>query len=204
MSPPPWWGRRVALAGLVAVAVLASVAAVSVPVWLPDPPPAAGQPRWLDPVPARAVAAPAESPPTRLRIPAIEVDAPLLAVGLGPDGALVPPTDYHRPGWYAGGTLPGRPGPAVIAGHVDSRTGPAVFVDLHRLRVGDLVEVARDAAWVRFTVTELAWYPKRRFPTDQVYGPTPDAQLRLITCGGGFDPSRRSYTDNLVVYAVAT
>jgi hypothetical protein len=141
--------------------------------------------------------------PTRLRIPAIGVDAGLVALVIGGDGTLVPPVDYHRPGWYADGTPPGQTGPAVIAGHVDSATGPAVFAQLHELAAGDMVEVERATGWLRFVVTRLGWYPKSRFPTAEVYGPTPDAQLRLITCGGGFDHSRRSYTDNLVVYAVA-
>jgi hypothetical protein len=142
--------------------------------------------------------------PTRLRIPAIGVDAPLEPRAIDGDGVLTPPAAYHRPGWYAGGTRPGQTGPAVIAGHVDSATGPAVFARLHELAAGDVVEVAQDTGWVRFVVTRQAWYSKRHFPTAEVYGPTPDAQLRLITCGGGFDQSRRSYTDNLVVYAVAT
>jgi sortase (surface protein transpeptidase) len=141
--------------------------------------------------------------PTRLRIPVLEVDVPLVELGLDSAGALSPPTDFDVPGWYAGGTRPGQIGPAVIAGHVDSLTGPAVFVRLHELQAGDLVEVASGDRWLRFVVRELGWYPKDRFPTELVYGPTPDAQLRLITCGGGYDTSRRSYTDNLVVYAVA-
>jgi len=52
-------------------------------------------------------------------------------------------------------------------------------------------------------VISTAWYPKAKFPSELVYGPTPDRQLRLITCGGVFDRSLRSYKDNLVVYAVA-
>jgi sortase family protein len=141
--------------------------------------------------------------PSWLRIPAIEVDVPLVGLGIDDAGALVAPQDFDVPGWYEDGTPPGEIGPAVIAGHVDSASGPAVFARLHELRPGALVEVARGEQWVRFRVTELAWHPKTRFPTEQVYGPTPDPQLRLITCGGGFDHSRRSYTDNLVVYAVA-
>jgi hypothetical protein len=142
-------------------------------------------------------------PPTRVRVPAIGLNSPLETLSLGRDGVLVPPRRFERAGWYAGGTAPGDVGPAVLAGHVDSKAGPAVFYRLRELTVGDRIEVVRGGAVVRFTVTRTAWYPKNKFPTDQVYGPTPDRQLRLITCGGVFDRRLRSYKDNLVVYAVA-
>jgi hypothetical protein len=142
--------------------------------------------------------------PARVRVPAIGVDAPLEELTLDAAGALQAPTRFGDAGWYAAGTVPGDVGPAVIAGHVDSRTGPAVFFRLSELRPGDLVEVARGGTWVRFQVVAVERYPKSRFPTDRVYGPTPDPQLRLITCGGVFDRARRSYLDNTVVYAVGT
>jgi sortase (surface protein transpeptidase) len=146
---------------------------------------------------------PDDTPPGRLRIPAIGVDAPLDPLHLDAAGALEAPRDYARPGWYAEGTVPGDDGPAVIAGHVDSRQGPAVFFRLHELRPGDTVEVARGDRWLRFRVVGSERYPKNRFPNAHVYGPTPDAELRLITCGGTFDRHRGSYVDNVVVYAVA-
>ncbi|GLY94752.1 class F sortase [Actinoplanes sp. NBRC 103695] len=141
--------------------------------------------------------------PTRLRVKAIGVDTPLEALRLGPDGALTPPKDFAKAGFYADGTLPGDIGPAVIAGHVDSKRGPAVFYKLREMQKGDRIEVVRGSKTVAYTVTSTAWHPKSKFPTDQVYGPTPDSQLRLITCGGVFDHTLRSYKDNLVVYAVA-
>jgi LPXTG-site transpeptidase (sortase) family protein len=141
--------------------------------------------------------------PSRLRIKAIDLDTPLEKLHLGAGGALVPPGGYGEAGWYAAGTAPGDIGPAVIAGHVDSKSGAAIFYRLRELTVGDRIEVVRGGKVVRFTVTRTAWYPKTRFPTEEVYGPTPDRQLRLITCGGVFDHRLRSYTDNLVVYAVA-
>jgi hypothetical protein len=149
-----------------------------------------------------AVAAPT-GPPTRLRIAAIGVDTSLETLRLGGDGALEPPKSFGRAGWYADGTAPGDNGPAVLAGHVDSKAGPAIFYRLRELTAGDPIEVTRGGQTVKFTVVRTAWYPKAKFPTDQVYGPTPDRQLRLITCGGVFDRSLRSYKDNLVVYAVA-
>jgi LPXTG-site transpeptidase (sortase) family protein len=141
--------------------------------------------------------------PTRLRVGKIGVDTPLETLHLGPDGALQPPAGFEKAGWYADGTVPGDTGPAVIAGHVDSKAGPAVFYRLRELTMGDRIDVARGGATLHFTVTAIRWYPKTEFPTDEVYGPTPDRQLRLITCGGVFDRSLRSYRDNLVVYAVA-
>jgi hypothetical protein len=172
------------------------------PVWVngvAEAPPGASE-LPVAPVTDLAPGAPA---PTRVRIPAIGVNAALEELRLDGTGALLSPNDFAKAGWYADGTSPGQPGPAVIAGHVDSTTGRAVFYRLPELRPGDTVEVARGHHWVTFRVTSSAWYPKSRFPTAEVYGPTPDPQLRLITCGGNFDRTRRSYVDNLVVYAVA-
>ena len=141
--------------------------------------------------------------PSRLRVKAIGLDVTLEKLHLGADGVLVPPRGFAHAGWYVDGTAPGDPGPAVIAGHVDSKSGPAVFYRLRELTAGDRIEVVRGGTVVRFTVVRTAWYPKAKFPTSLVYGPTPDRQLRLITCGGVFDHRLRSYKDNLVVYAVA-
>lgn len=140
--------------------------------------------------------------PGRLRVPAIGVDSALERLRIDAAGALTPPKDFAKAGWYVDGTPPGDVGPAVVAGHVDSRDGPAVFFRLRELQAGDTIEVIRGGRTVRFTVTGTAWYPKSAFPTAKVYGPTPDRQLRLITCGGVFDRSSRSYKDNLVVSAV--
>ena len=148
---------------------------------------------------ARVVASGA---PTRVRVPVIGLDSALETLHLAA-GVLAPPTGFDRAGWYADGTAPGDIGPAVLAGHVDSKAGPAVFYRLRELSAGDRIEVVRGGVTLRFTVTRTAWYPKIEFPGDQVYGPTPDRQLRLITCGGVFDRRLRSYRDNLVVYAVA-
>ena len=144
-----------------------------------------------------------EAAPVRVRIPSIGVDSSLVELGVDGAGVLVPPTDYARAGWFAESPVPGDVGPSVIAGHVDSRTGPAVFFRLGDLLPGDevLVDLA-DGTTVRFTVSATDRYPKDRFPTEEVYGPTPRAELRLITCGGEFDPDRRSYRDNVVVTAV--
>ena len=140
--------------------------------------------------------------PTRLRITSLGVDQPLEVLGLGPTGELKPPNSYEKPGWFGKGVVPGDAGPAVIAGHVDSTKGPAVFFELHTLRADDVIEVLRGDQWVSFRVTGLQRYPKDEFPSERVYGPTPFAELRLITCGGTFDRRARSYRDNIVVYAI--
>jgi sortase (surface protein transpeptidase) len=138
----------------------------------------------------------------RLEIPAIGVSAPLVRLGLNPDGTMQVPGDFRVAGWFTGAPQPGQLGPAVIAGHVDSRTGPAVFYRLRDLRPGDEVRVVRaDHRVVRFRVDSLASYPKQALPDDAVYGATTTPALRLITCAGTFDRSRHSYRDNLVVSA---
>ena len=120
----------------------------------------------------------------------------------GTGGAMQVPGDFGRAGWFAGGPAPGEAGPAVIAGHVDSRTGPAVFYRLRELRPGQTVLVERaDGTRLRFVVEQARSYPKAGFPTAAVFGPVSSAALRLITCAGDFDRARGSYRDNLVVFA---
>lgn len=139
---------------------------------------------------------------TTVSIPAIGVRSSLETLHLDAQHVLQPPHDYQRAGWYGAGPVPGEPGPAVIAGHVDSTSGPAVFAGLGQLRRGDVVLVGRsDGRTVRFVVASVVAYPKDSFPTAAVYGPTPVATLRLITCGGVYDHARHRYTDDVVVYA---
>ena len=156
------------------------------------------------PLPSQVAVPGPPSPPVRLSIPTIGVRSSLVRLGLAPDGSMEVPVDYGRAGWFTEGTLPGETGPAVIAGHVDSKSGPAVFYRLGKLRRGDTIEVDRaDGVRLRFVVEERAEYPKASFPSEAVYGPVLWAALRLVTCGGEFDRARRSYRDNVVVYATA-
>lgn len=171
----------------------------------PAPPHAAERPAKAtsaDPFPPTPIVlTPAVAAPVRLIIPAIGVTTSLARLGVQSDGTLEDLKDFDRPGWYSGGIAPGSPGAALIAGHVDSYRGPAVFYKLERLGAGDLVSIQRaDGSVVQFVVDRLASYPKNNFPTDQVFSAT-TPQLRLITCFGSFDPVRKSYTRNLVVYA---
>jgi sortase (surface protein transpeptidase) len=141
-------------------------------------------------------------PPVRIEIPSIGVSSALVRLGLNPDGTMQVPGDYGVAGWFTGGPAPGETGPAVIAGHVDSRSGPAVFYRLGALRNGDAINILRaDGTTARFVADDVVRYPKQAFPTQAVFGPAPDPVLRLITCGGRFDRARRSYVDNVIVTA---
>jgi hypothetical protein len=140
--------------------------------------------------------------PVRIDIPAIDVSSELDRLGRGSDGAIEPPPDWHTAGWYRDGVAPGQRGPAVILGHVDSTTGPAVFYRLRELDPGDEIDILLEGgSTARFVVRRSAHYPKARFPTGEVYLPTPEPTLRLITCGGAFDRAAASYRENLVVFA---
>ncbi|MFC5922519.1 class F sortase [Micromonospora vulcania] len=143
-----------------------------------------------------------QGPPTRVRVPKIGVDSALTVLGLDRAGTLIPPVDFDTAGWYGGGPAPGDTGPAVLAGHLDSRRGPAVFARLGELRPGDEVQVWRGGQRLSFRVTGSLRTRKDQFPTAVVYGPTPGPELRLVTCGGDFDRRRGHYRDNVVVFAV--
>jgi sortase (surface protein transpeptidase) len=140
--------------------------------------------------------------PVSLTIPAIGVKAPIINLGLNRNGTLQVPSTTTVVGWYTGSPRPGATGSAIIAGHVDSRTGPGVFFWLRKMRPGERIYVRRaDGTLAVFTVTVVHLYAKSDFPTTTVYGPVPDAELRLITCGGTFDYTTRHYLSNVVVYA---
>ena len=154
----------------------------------------AAQPRSGSPPPAAR--------PVSLTIPLIGVKTQLVKLGLTAGGALQVPSSTTVAGWYTGAPRPGDIGSAVIVGHVDSLTGPGVFYRLSELRSGNRIFVLRaDGTTVAFRVTAVRDYQKDHFPTHDVYGPTPDAELRLITCGGDFDAATGHYLSNVVVYA---
>jgi sortase (surface protein transpeptidase) len=161
------------------------------------------------PVPAGPVAAPARpaarvhiSRPVFLTIPAIDVHTRLIRLGLTAGGTLQVPASTSVAGWYTGSPRPGQVGPAIIVGHIDSFQGPGVFFRLRLLRPGDRIYVRRAGGKLAvFRVYTEHMYAKDSFPTRRVYGPVPDPELRLITCGGVFDPAAGSYLSNVVVYA---
>jgi hypothetical protein len=160
-------------------------------------------PTILGVVPKRASAATGTvRPPVHLTVPSIGVSTDLQSLRLARDGSLQAPTKWETAGWYADGVVPGEVGPAVIAGHIDSTRGPAVFYRLRQLLPGAAISVTEQGGKVlSFVVDEVRAYPKDKFPTNTVYGPTPTPELRLISCTGEFDRSSGRYLDNLVVSA---
>jgi hypothetical protein len=156
------------------------------------------------PMTAQAAAALAPSPPDRIIIPSLRVDAPVMRLGLAADGSIeVPPLDNHNlAGWYDRSVTPGQDGTSVILGHVDSYTGSSVFYFIKDLTRGDLVKVVRaNGSTATFSVDGVREVAKATFPSAEVYGNTRYPGLRLITCGGPFDSVTRQYLDNVVVYA---
>lgn len=199
--------------GLVAVALLAGVhlvrgGAAELRTDAPPQPLAASAPDAAGaraPAPYAAGPLPA-SPPVRVRVPALRVDAPVTAVGLDAEGWIEapPPEDGRTTGWFTGAVTPGERGTAVVVGHVDTPRGRAVFHGLGALTPGHRVEILRrDGRTAVFTVHGVEVVPKDGFPAARVYGDTGVPELRLITCGGTFTPAT-GYTGNVVVSARLT
>ncbi|MGB3186597.1 MAG: class F sortase [Ornithinimicrobium sp.] len=145
------------------------------------------------------------SAPLSLAIPSIDVTSELHPLGLNEDGTLQVPTGqrYNEAAWYEGSPTPGELGPAVIEGHVTSQGSvPSVFFDLGELSRGDMVEVTReDGSVATFEVYATDSFAKDDFPKVAVYGNTDVPELRVITCGGEYDPQARAHLDNIVVFA---
>ena len=199
-------GRRGAL--LLAIVVLAVLAALTVvltsgrhrePVSAPPPTLSTSIAPSTTTAPA-----PPRADPVSVEIPRIDAKSALVPLGLNPDGTLeVPPVSRPmQAGWYSLGPTPGETGPAVIVGHVDGNRQKGIFYRLRELAPGDEVLVARkDGTTLTFVVSHVDKVDKDEFPSDAVYGDTPDPQLRLITCGGSFDRTVHSYRDNIIAYA---
>jgi Sortase domain len=140
--------------------------------------------------------------PVALLIPAIGVRTRLIRLGITQQGTLQVPGSSSVAGWYTGSPRPGEIGSSIIAGHIDSYLGPGVFYRLRELHPGDRIYVRQaDGRLAVFRVTGVRQYPKAHFPTAAVYGPVPDAELHLITCGGTFDYATHNYLSNVVVYS---
>ncbi|MFF2325157.1 MULTISPECIES: class F sortase [unclassified Streptomyces] len=144
------------------------------------------------------------SVPKRLQIPSLAVNAPFTDLAIGPTGQLnaPPPNDSNLVGWFKDGATPGERGTAVVAGHVDTTTGPAVFLQLQFLKPGSTVDITRgDGSVATFKVDSVETFKKAEFPNKRVYADTSSAQLRLITCGGPYNRTAKDYEDNVVAFA---
>jgi hypothetical protein len=163
-----------------------------------------------------STAAPANSRlvavPTEITIPKINAHSSLIPLGIntdpavGPVGAMQVP-DVHTPklaGYYAqGGVKPGQPGPPlVVAAHVNGDGVNGLFYHLKNLRPGDIAQIKlADGTLLTFRVTSVQSNPKTAFPGQEVFGATDHPTLRMITCGGKYDPQHHSYLDNITAYA---
>ncbi|MEU3727718.1 class F sortase [Streptomyces sp. NPDC031705] len=175
----------------------------------PQPAAAAAVAARTDELPAKAPVPPAgmevleHSSVQRIRIPTINVDAPVMTVGLDAQGWIdaPPPQDRNLAGWYLNGISPGQQGSAVIVGHVDNAQGPAVFYGLGSLKPGSHIEVERyDGRTAVFEVYGVEVFSKEAFPGSRVYGDTGHPELRVITCGGAYSKAK-GYDGNVVVFA---
>jgi hypothetical protein len=176
----------------------------------PIVPPPSAAPAPFEPAPAVPEEPAERAVPLNVRIASISVDAPLIPVGIEPDGAMEIPKDVREIGWYDPygelGVVPGTAGTAVLAGHVDSRSqGRGALYELRGLRTGAEIEVEMsDGSVQRWTITEVIQYPKDVLPYDELFVWSGPPRLAIITCGGEFDRTARSYRDNIVVYAAPT
>ncbi|WP_236720050.1 class F sortase [Rathayibacter sp. VKM Ac-2630] len=143
--------------------------------------------------------------PARLSVPAMDLEEALIPLGIAADGTMEVPVDYDDVGWFSGGGRPGGTGRTVIAAHVDSRSGPAVFFRLRELAVDDEIELTGvDGSLHRYRVTATESHPKAAFPTAAVFGGTLEDEVVLVTCAGAYDTGIGRYEDNLVVFASRT
>jgi sortase (surface protein transpeptidase) len=173
-----------------------------------EPEVVAGTPAVTSSPPARPIRAEVlpESAPLRVQIPAIGVaTGELVQLGLTAQRALEVPVDAVTAGWFKLSPTPGEIGPSVIAGHVNYGSVPGVFAKLHEMKPGDTITVDRaDGTSAEFTAYAVERFPKAAFPTERVYGNTESPELRLITCGGGFNEAAGEYLDNVIVFAKLT
>ena len=157
--------------------------------------------------PQQAVKALAKSVPVRIDIPSIGVHARTLSMGADAEGGIAVPSlsQAELTSWYNLGPAPGEVGPSVIVGHVDTKSGPAVFYRLGELRKGAAINVSRtDGSVVSFAVDSVAEFPKAQFPADKIFSDLDYPGLRLITCGGAFDSNTGHYLDNTIVFGHMT
>lgn len=139
--------------------------------------------------------------PAALTIPSLEINADVISVGLLEDGAMEVPENVNEVGWFEPGIKPGQIGNAVLAGHVDSYEGPAIFFELRDLQKGDeIIVTGEKGEELTFAVTSLESYATDAAPIEKIFGPSDSRHLNLITCTGSFNRDSGEYPDRLVVY----
>ncbi len=141
------------------------------------------------------------SAPTRLLIDRLDIDAPITALGVDPDGVMDVPKNVTEVAWYRFGSVPGEPGSAVLAAHVDmAKFGPGVFFEIDKLVAGDEVTIEfEDGSSKSFVVSESEEVFKSELDVDTLFAAEGVATVRLVTCGGGFNPDLGQYDSNFIV-----
>lgn len=144
---------------------------------------------------------PSEEPAT-IRIPRLNIDTKIQQTGLNARGEMGVPTNYTDVAWYKHGTIPGQRGSAVIDGHVDNGLGLAgVFKNLQELKKGDdIYVITKTGRELHFIVEEAVAYPYKSVPLEKLFTRADDARLNLITCGGAWIKSEKTYDERFVVY----
>lgn len=144
------------------------------------------------------------SKPTRISISSLGIRADVVEVGKADNGSIAPPVEdpARTVGWYGLGPTPGEPGTAVLVGHVDTDSRPAVFHNLRDIQVGKVIEVSRkDRRVAAFRVDAVESFPKDAFPADRVLVHSDVPRLALVTCGGEWVGGDVGYADNVIVFA---
>jgi sortase (surface protein transpeptidase) len=150
------------------------------------------------------------SVPTHVDIPAVNLHADVITVGLNADDTIGTPSlsNAKVAAWYDRSPTPGQMGSAILDAHVDSALMSdyrGAFFYLGLAKPGMAIDVTRaDHSVAVFTIDEVQTTLKANFPTDKVYAATPYAGLRLITCGGDYDKQTHEYLGNTIVYAHMT
>jgi len=139
--------------------------------------------------------------PVSVEMPAVGIDADVLAVGTAEDGQMELPEDPNVVGWYRFGPTAGAgAGSIVLAAHVDSRRyGIGQLARLTEAEIGDEIEVRTSGDVHTYVVTDVQVIPKAELPTAEVFSRDSDERLLLITCAGDFDGAH--YLDNAIVTA---
>lgn len=140
--------------------------------------------------------------PDILYIPSIHVHAKVEPVSVLDNGQMGVPSSIDSIGYLSNGIKPGEIGNVVMDGHVDSRTGPAVFFKLRNLKKDDIIIVkSKDGCKIQFSVQSVEIFKTEDAPIQRIFGTADDAQLNLITCAGKYSRKKKEHEARLVVFA---